>query len=223
MRTWVPQRLATHSCHKQWNQDINLDQWLQSCPLFQTSSFLLPQRESLVFSHTHFFSALLQSGPRTHFYRSSSVRLQPFPKGDFSLLFPGWHVEVVRPFWGTAGYKNCHHVVLLSGSEVWTARLSSLGSQEWWFPTPVSHLNHQGRFEKYQCQVPTSRDTDLIGLGIEVRDKSSDICGVQSIFKSDVKDLGLYPENSVNSWGPKQGGDTKDFSSENLIWLQRRE
>lgn len=51
------------------------------------------------------------------------------------------------------------------GSEAWTARLSSPGSQKQWLSTLTGHLNHQGRFEKHQCLGPTSGDTDLIGLG----------------------------------------------------------
>lgn len=92
MRTRVPQRLATHSCHKQWNQDINLDRWFQSCSLFP--NILLspaPKRKPCLFTHLPLLCST-SKWPRNPLLLISSVRLQPFPsvsqgKGTFHSPF----------------------------------------------------------------------------------------------------------------------------------------
>lgn len=124
--------------NKLWNQDVNLDPWSQTCPLLPSPSF----------SHTNLFLALLQREPGAHFLSvflsQAKASAQCLPgEWEFSLSFSRY------TFWGCwSSPRHCRLEKLPQGdltrwppggSEVWTARLSRPGSQEWWLSTLVAH------------------------------------------------------------------------------------
>lgn len=72
VRTWVPESLAAHSCQHAAEAAVNLDRWLQSCPLFPPSSSLLsPAGKALPF-HTPTSSQIFVLESTS--YQPSSVR-----------------------------------------------------------------------------------------------------------------------------------------------------
>ena len=143
MRTWVPKSLVTRSCRQAAESGC------------KPGLFYLPEQPPSCCLSIH--PCLLCSPSETVWDPSLSAFLshtrassQGFPGAWEFLLclstYAPWDWSSLRP----ANQKSCRQETSLGGSVVWTTRLSSTGSQEWWLSTLVAHSDHQRRFQKHQ-------------------------------------------------------------------------
>ena len=159
MRTWVPKSLVTRSCRQA--AESGCKPGSSTC-----RSSHLPAASP----YTHVFSALLQRQSGTHPYPPSSVTLGPLPRasqvrGNSRSACPRMHPET-GPRSGLqirrAAARRPHWEALWSEQPGFPVPAPRSGGSQLWLHIQITRGDFKNTNER---QGPTSRDTDLIGVG----------------------------------------------------------